>query len=235
MPTIEIKIKKEIDDYFEKLDNNERLESIAQNIINKIGKQSLFKNNKAIFYLDVNHNSTSRICKNLKDIFDCHFILSNLNMKNNKEYLKKIKIQLDSWLIEIYKSLINIDFNKDIYYKKTGYFETSNIMEVIIYNLNKYYNKKCMKIKNINLNDLYYQSNISDDVEIYDKLSFILKDIITKFKELFNKDIINTKEIINSLINNYKCYYLYSFIFNKIQTHTCHLNRNNISNKIIDL
>ena len=38
--------------------------------------------------------------------------------------------------------------------------------------------------------DLNFQINISEDVEIYEKLSSFLKDIITKFIELFNKSIL---------------------------------------------
>ena len=38
--------------------------------------------------------------------------------------------------------------------------------------------------------DLNFQINISEDVEIYEKLSSFLKDIITKFNELFNKSIL---------------------------------------------
>ena len=78
MPSTEIKIKKVLDDYLGKLKKNERIKALAQNIISEIEKQSLFKNNKAIFYLDENDNSTSKICNNFKDIFDCQFISSDL-------------------------------------------------------------------------------------------------------------------------------------------------------------
>ena len=234
LPTTEIKIKKAIEEYFEKIKNNERIREIALNIIKQIKKQSLFKNNKAIFYLKSNQKSTYKICNNLEDIFDCKLILSDLDIKDYNDYLVQIKIQLDSWLIEISNNLIKIDFKKDIYYKNTDYFETNNIMDVIIYNLNKYYNKKCVINKNINLDELNYQSNIPEDAEIYDKLSFLLKDIFIKFKELFNKDIINEKRIINSLISNCKCYYFYSFIFYQIQTSVFLSNRNYISNKILE-
>ena len=61
MPSTEIKIKKVLDDYLGKLKKNERIKALEQNIISEIEKQSLFKNNKAIFYLDENDNSTSKI------------------------------------------------------------------------------------------------------------------------------------------------------------------------------
>ena len=84
---------------------------------------------------------------------------------------------------------MEINFMNDIYYKNTGFFASNNILDVIQYNLKKYYNKKYIINKEIDLMDLNFQINISEDVEIYEKLSSFLKEIITKFNELFNKSI----------------------------------------------
>ena len=146
--------------------------------------------------------------------------------------MEKIASHLEAWLGEIYKKLMEINFMNDIYYKNTGFFASNNILDVIQYNLKKYYNKTYVINKEIDLTDLNFQINISEDVEIYEKLSSYLKDIITKFNELFNKSIIDEKEIIISLINNCKCFYLYTFIFDRIISQILRINKNNISNQI---
>ena len=55
--------------------------------------------------------------------------------------MEKIASHLEAWLGEIYKKLMEINFMNDIYYENTGFFASNNILDVIQYNLKKYYNK----------------------------------------------------------------------------------------------
>ena len=97
----EINIKHAKEKYYNSLEKNEKIENIAKIINTDFEKYSFFKNNKVKIYLDVNQDSTPKICNCFKDIFNCQFSLLELNIENYKSYLLNLFGDIDKWIYEI--------------------------------------------------------------------------------------------------------------------------------------
>ena len=131
----------------------------------------------------------------LKYLFTFESSLDDLKCKNYKEYLKKINEQITSWLEDIYNRYSSIK-ESEIFFTENGKLSSNNIIEVIQYNINKYFNNQILIDKNIiDFKDLEYDETISEDKEFYNELSSILDGIMEKYQEIFNKDI-NIKDKI---------------------------------------
>ena len=129
----------------------------------------------------------------LKDLFNFESLLDDLKCKNYPKYLKKVNDEITSWLNDIYNRYSSIKEN-EILFTENGKLSSNNIIEVIQYNINKYFNNQISIDKNIiDFKDLEYDESIKEDKEFYDELSSILDGIMEKFQEIFNKDI-NIKE-----------------------------------------
>ena len=198
-------------------------------------KYSFFKNNTVKIYLVKNHPSTQKIINDLKDIFNCEFKLLDTDIKNYENYLKTIGLMIDLWLGDIMKNYSTFNYRDNIYFMNEGFLETKNILDVIQYNFNKYFNEKYFIDKSIDISGLKYDSTIKKDLEFYEKLSKHLDEILEKFKKLFNKDITKKNEIIYFIINNCKCKYIYSLVFNQVHYPGFSLNKNSFSSKIINI
>ena len=140
LTTKEIEIKRAFNDYYNTLLETEEMKNMAKEINFDMKKFSFFKNNKMTLHLDINREETSKICNSLKDIFNCRFILLDLKNKDYKKYLLTVGKRLDSWLTELFTDNINTDYIDKIYYTSEDFLSMNNILQVIQYNFNKYFN-----------------------------------------------------------------------------------------------
>ena len=235
LTTEEIKIKRLFNNYYNDLEKNNKLIEVFKDIKKQLEKVNFFKNNKLKIYLDQNHKSSLSIFKYLKDVFTCEFILLDLNCKDYKAYLSKINKEISEWLGDIYTHYSSFNFNK-ILFTENGKLGSNNILEVIQYNINKHFNNKIIiDKKTINLTDLEYDETIKEDKSFYNDINNILNGIMEKLKEIFKRGIEIKGETIKSLINNCKCYYLYSNLFDSIKFNLCRRNRNDIDSAILKI
>ena len=234
LTTEEVQIKRLVNKYINVLDENEKINNIVKEIKVQFGDVKFFKKNILKIYLDKSNKYTSTIENYLKSIFTLESIYLNSKYEKYKNYLNSINEQISSWLNNIINRYSSYK-NKGIYYFENGKLATNNILEVIQYNLNKYFDIEIKINKNnINLKDLDYDDSINEDKEFYDAVYLILNEIMKTFKEIFKKDI-DIKILIKPLINNCKCYCLYSKIFESIIQFFCPFEKNNISNNILKI
>ena len=235
LTTTEIEIRREFNNYYNNLKQNIKIKKIAEQIYLDMKNLSFFKNNKVKIYLAKNHPTTSTIKNVLQDIFNCEFKLIDLNIPNYENYLEKIGMTIDIWLGDIVKDISKINYIDNIYFTNEDFLSTKNILEVLQFNFNIYFNENFIINKNIDINDLEYDSKSKEDTEFYDKLSNLLDPILTKFKTLFEKDITKKDEIIFSLVNNCKCRFIYSLVFNQIYFPGLYENKHSFENKILNI
>jgi len=210
--TKEIKIKRLTNKHYNynSLENDNKIRKLTKKFIEQFEGVSLFKNNRLKIYLEKNH------------------LLDDLKCKNYPKYLKKVNDEITSWLEDIYNRYSSIN-EDEILFTENGKLSFNNIIEVIQYNINKYFNNKISIDKNIiDFKDLEYDETIKEDKEFYDELSSILDGIMEKFQEIFNKDINIKDKFIIPLINNCKCHCLYLLLLNLVKN-LCFINKNDIS------
>ena len=229
----EIEIKKEFDNYYKILMDNENMKKISDQICSDMKKYSFFKNNEVKISLDIGHESTLKIINVLNSIFKCNIKLIDLKSENYRNYLSKINIKIDDLLCKIIKEKSKIKYIKDIYFTEDGIFSSNNILPVIQYNFQKYFNEKYTINKDIDISALNYDPNSKDDSNFYNKIFSLLDAILNSFKNLFKKEITKIDLIIYSLINNCKCKAIYSSVFNQIYSFDILDNRNIASGKLI--
>ena len=136
-------------------------------------------------------------------------------------------------LCKIIKEKSKIKYIKYIYFTEDGIFSSNNILPVIQYNFQKYFNEKYTINKDIDISALNYDSNSKEDSNFYNKIFSLLDAILNSFKNLFKKEITKIDLIIYSLINNCKCKAIYSSVFNQIYSFDILDNRNIASGKLI--
>ena len=215
----EIKIKREFNNYLYLLKQDNSLQQLINEIISELKEVSLYKNLKALIYLDINNESTKTLEKYLSDKITCEFILKEFHQKIDYEsFLQKTIFSLDSWLNEASRLIFSFNLEENILFDNNGELSSSKILKVIEYNINQYFNNT-FKFKNkYELKALVYDENNSNDLTLFKKISIEISNIIKEFKKLiFNYDFIKFKELIISLIHNYKCYYVYKIVFDIIK------------------
>ena len=230
LKTKEIKIKRLANRHYNynSLKNDNKIKKLAKKFIEQFEGVSLFKNNRLKIYLEKNHESSGMIIDYLKDLFNFESLLDDLKCKKYPKYLKKVNDEITSWLNDIYNRYSSIK-EDEILFTENGKLSSNNIIEVIQYNINKYFNNQISIDKNIiDFKDLEYDETIKEDKEFYDELSSILDGIMEKFQEIFNMDINIKDKIIIPLINNCKCHCLYLLLLNLVKN-LCFINKNDIS------
>ena len=218
LKTEEIKIKRLAKKHYNynSLENDNKLIKLAKNIIEQLKDANLFKNNKLQITLKKNHESSKAICDYLKDLFTFESTLIDTNIKDYKDYLRNIETKINLWLVKIIKSYSSIK-NNDVLFNENGKLSTNNIIEVIQFNINKYFNGQIsIDKKKIDLTGLEYDETNQEDKEFYNELSNILYKIMKQFKEIFRKDINIKSSIFAPLINNCKCHCLYLLVLDSI-------------------
>lgn len=235
LTTTKSEIKIAFDNYYNSLMENENIKIIAEKIKLDIGKYSFFNNNIAKIYLVKDHPSTKKIVDDFKAILNCDFKYLELHIKNYSNYLATVGGMIDIWLSDILRSYLTVNYRDNIYFTNDEFLETKNILEVIQYNFNKYFNDKYEIDKNIDISSLNYDSSSKADSEFFEKLSKLLDTIFEKFQKLFDKNTTKKQEIIYSIINNCKCKCIYFLVFNQIHKVGLAENRNSLSGKILNL
>ena len=218
LKTEEIKIKRLANKHYNynSLENDNKLIKLAKNIIEQLKDANLFKNNKLQITLKKNHESSKAICDYLKDLFTFESTLIDTNIKDYKDYLLSIDSKISSWLEKIINSYSSIK-NKDVLFNENGKLSTNNIIEVIQFNINKYFNGQISIDKNkIDLTDLEYDETNQEDKEFYNELSDIFNKIMKTINEIFKKDFNIKSSIFAPLINNCKCHCLYLLVLDSI-------------------
>ena len=229
LKTEEIKIKRLANKHYNynSLENDNKLIKLAKNIIEQLKDANLFKNNKLQITLKKNHESSKAICDYLKDLFTFESTLIDTNIKDYKDYLRNIETKINLWLEKIINSYSSIK-NKDVLFNENGKLSTNNIIEVIQFNINKYFNGQISIDKNkIDLTDLEYDETNQEDKEFYNELSDIFNKIMKTINEIFKKDFNIKSSIFAPLINNCKCHCLYLLVLDSI-IGPCRLNKNKI-------
>ena len=235
LTTTKSEIKRAFNDYYNSLSENRNIKNIAEKINLDMEKYSFFKNHRVKIYLAKNHSATQKIIDGLKDIFNCDIKLLDTDINNYINYLAEIGRTIEILLGDIIKDYLAINFCDDIYFTNNDFLKTKNILQVIQFNFNKYFNDKYIIDKNIDISGLNYDPSIKNDFEFYEKMSQLLDVILEKFKKLYGKNITKKEEIIYSLINNCKCKYIYFLVFNHIDYRGFSLNRISFSNKILNI
>ena len=236
LKTEEIKIKRLANKHYnyDSLEKDNKIKKLEKKFIEQFEGVSLFKNNRLKIYLEKNNESSGIICNYLKDLFTFESSLDDLKCKNYKEYLKKINEQITSWLEDIYNRYSSIK-ESEIFFTENGNLSSNNIIEVIQYNINKYFNNQILIDKNIiDFKDLEYDETISEDKEFYNELSSILDGIMEKYQEIFNKNINIKDKIIFPLINNCKRHCLYSSLLNSVKN-LCLVNKSDIPSGLMKI
>ena len=236
LKTEEIKIKRLANKHYnyDSLEKDNKIKKLEKKFIEQFEGVSLFKNNGLKIYLEKNNESSGIISNYLKDLFTFESSLDDLKCKNYKEYMKNINGQITSWLEDIYNRYSSIK-ESEILFTENGKLSSNNIIEVIQYNINKYFNNQILIDKNlIDFKDLEYDETISEDKEFYNELSSILDGIMEKYQEIFNKDINIKDKIIFPLINNCKCHCLYSLLLNLVKK-LCFINKNDIASGLMKI
>jgi len=229
LKTEEIKIKRLANKHYNynSLENDNKLIKLAKNIIEQLKDANLFKNNKLQITLKKNHESSKAICDYLKDLFTFESTLIDTNIKDYKDYLLSIDSKISSWLENIIKSYSSIK-NNAVLFNENGKLSTNNIIEVIQFNINKYFNGQISIDKNkIDLTGLEYDETNQEDKEFYNELSDIFNKIMKTINEIFKKDFNIKISIFAPLINNCKCHCLYLLVLDSI-IGPCRLNKNKI-------
>ena len=229
LKTEEIKIKRLAKKHYNynSLENDNKLIKLAKNIIEQLKDANLFKNNKLQITLKKNHESSKAICDYLKDLFTFESTLIDTNIKDYKDYLSNIETKINLWLVKIIKSYSSIK-NNDVLFNENGKLSTNNIIEVIQFNINKYFNGQIsIDKKKIDLTGLEYDETNQEDKEFYNELSDIFNKIMKTINEIFKKDFNIKSSIFAPLINNCKCHCLYLLVLDSI-IGPCRLNKNKI-------
>lgn len=239
LTTNEIKLKRLVDEYYNNLKNDKKLIILSNDLKVKyfdFENINFFNNNKMKIYLDVNDETTQNIVEKLKNIFDCKFILSSYSIDNYENYLLNLCKSLNSWIDDVCKKFSEINYCINIKYKEKGFFSSDNILDIIQYNFLKYFNVKLISKEKIDLNALRYDNNNPQDVKFYETVEKIFDNIIKEFMELFKiqKNIIDKRKVITSLIDNCKCHYVYSLIFREIDLNLI-ISRSHLNIKLINI
>ena len=213
---------------YNSLKNDNKIKILSKNIIEQFEDASLFKNYKLQFYLQKNHESTKAICSYLEKYFDFKSTLIDANnFKDYKGYLISFDDKIASWLANIINSYNSIK-NDEILFTENGKLSTNNIIEVIQFNINKYFNGQIsIDKKKIDLTGLEYDETNQEDKEFYNELSDIFNKIMKTINEIFKKDFNIKSSIFAPLINNCKCHCLYLLVLDSI-IGPCRLNKNKI-------
>jgi hypothetical protein len=182
------------------LKDNKDFKNLSNELILKI-KEDNTKDyfNKFTFSITLRNNS--EIPNTINDIFSKYFTINyqfNDNKKDNfkfKQFLKHLDIEFTNWYVERETILSCIENKMDLTFNNNDYFSSSNVIEKIKYDINKYFSDKFIldfKQETIS-NTLKYNENNELDKNIYNNLNQIFKDT----SQYFFDHIANLTETIN--------------------------------------
>ena len=156
------------------LKDNEVFKNLSNELISKI-KQDNTKDYFNKFTFSITLIKDLEIHNKINDIFSKYFTINyqfNDNKKDNfkfKQFLKHLDIEFTNWYVERETILSCIENKMDLTFNNNDYFSSSNVIEKIKYDINKYFsNKFFLDFKQETIsNTLKYNENNELDKEIY--------------------------------------------------------------------
>ena len=116
----------------------------------------------------------------MKDKFTCEMIDFDMKICDYRKYLLQLGKEIDKWLTNIVNNS-KLKYINNIYFTDDGILTKDNILEIIQFNFNKYFDEKYIIRKDIDISCLVYDENSKEDVEFWNIMSKILDRILEKF------------------------------------------------------
>ena len=158
----------------DELGHNKDFKNLSNELILKI-KEDNTKDYFNKFTFSITLIKDSEIHNKINDIFKQYFIINYKfinNKKDNfefKQFLGDLDIEFTKWYQERKKILMCFENKIDLTFNNNDYFSSSNVIEKIKYDINKYFSDKFIldfKQETIS-NTLKYNKNNELDKEIY--------------------------------------------------------------------
>ena len=142
--------------------------------------------------------------------------------------------EIDKWLTNLVNNS-KLKYINNIYFTDDCILTKDNILEIIQFNFNKYFDEKYIIRKDIDISCLVYDENSKEDVEFWNIMSKILDRILEKFGLIFKKSITKNLENIKSLVSNCKCKAIYFSVFRNIKYFDLINQKNSLSSEILNI